>query len=56
MDNFSHCTVILYLNHKGSTLNEVKEDMMFTAGEDSPSYKSMVKRWIAKLQHGWETL
>ena len=29
-----HCTVILYRKHKGSTLKEVKEDMMFTAGED----------------------
>ena len=39
MDNFCHCTVILYLNHKESTLKDVKEEMMFTAEEDTPSYK-----------------
>ena len=40
MDKFSHCTVILYHYHKGSTL---KEDMMFKAGEDIPSYKAWWK-------------
>ena len=43
MDNFSHCTVILYLNHKGSRLKEVKEDIMFTVGVDTPSYKAWWK-------------
>ena len=42
MDKFSNCTVILYLKRKGSVL-KVKEDMMFTAGEDIPSYKAWWK-------------
>ena len=46
MDIFNHCTAILYLNHKGLTLNEVKEDMMLTPGEDTPSYKAW---WKARL-------
>ena len=46
MENFSHCKVNLCLNHKGSTLKEVKEDMMLTPGEDTPSYKAW---WKARL-------
>ena len=43
MDNFRYCTVILYFSHTGSALKEVKEDMMFTAGEDTPSYEAWWK-------------
>ena len=54
MDNFSHCTVILYLNHKGSILKEVKEHIIFTAEMDTPSYKAWWKsgllRWNVTMR------
>ena len=46
MDNFSYCSVILHLSHKGSTLKEVKEDMMVTAGEITTLYKAW---WNGRL-------
>ena len=54
MDNFSHCTINLFFNHKDSAFKEVKEDICSQQGRIS-LYIKYGEKWAAEMKYCRET-